>query len=70
MIGGALTDTRFSRRDEQEDYFSRTAAWADVHPSQMVGPPVSVKSYDLLKLSLEELKADLKVGPRRAEICK
>lgn len=46
-------------RDEQRDYFSRTASWADVHPSQLVGPPVLLKSYDLLTVSLEELKQDL-----------
>lgn len=48
-----------SYKEEQADYFSRTAAWADVHPSQALGPPACLKSYDLLTLSLEELKADL-----------
>ncbi|KAL6777065.1 PRMT10 [Auxenochlorella protothecoides x Auxenochlorella symbiontica] len=46
-------------QEEQADYFSRTAAWADVHPSQALGPPACLKSYDLLTLTLEELKADL-----------
>lgn len=48
-----------SFEEEQRDYFARTAAWADVHPSQALGPPACLKSYDLLTLKLEELKADL-----------
>lgn len=49
-------------QEEQADYFSRTAAWADVHPSQALGPPACLKSYDLLMLTLEELKADLQAS--------
>lgn len=53
---GSLTE---SFEDEQRDYFARTAAWADVHPSQALGPPACLKSYDLLTLTLDELRADL-----------
>jgi protein arginine N-methyltransferase 1 len=30
-------------REEQREYFLRTAAWADVHPSQLMGPGVALK---------------------------
>ncbi len=49
-------------RREQKEYYSSTAAWTDVHPSQLLGPPTAFKCYDLLTVSLEELKAPLKVG--------
>lgn len=32
-----------SYREEQREYFLRTAAWADVHPSQMMGPGVALR---------------------------
>ena len=48
-------------RKEQLDYFSHTAAWTDVHPSQVVGSAAPFKSYDLHAVTLEELKAPLKV---------
>jgi hypothetical protein len=44
------------------DYFSHTAAWTDIHPSQVVGSAACFKSYDLHTVTLEELKAPLKVG--------
>ena len=47
---------------EQMDYFSHTAAWTDIHPSQVVGSAACFKSYDLHTVTLEELKAPLKVG--------
>lgn len=53
-------------RDEQEDYFNKTAVWADVHPSQMMGAPVCIKSLDLLTLTLEELQGVVKV---RGSMC-
>lgn len=49
-------------RQEQLDYFSKTAAWTDVHPSQVVGSAACFKAYDLHTVTLEELKAPLKVG--------
>ena len=51
-------------RKEQMDYFSYTAAWTDVHPSQVVGSAACFKSYDLATVTLEELKAPLKVCAR------
>lgn len=30
-------------RQEQREYFLRTAAWADVHPSQLMGPGVALR---------------------------
>lgn len=51
-------------RKEQLDYFSYTAAWTDIHPSQVVGSAACFKAYDLLTVTLEELKAPLKVGLR------
>jgi hypothetical protein len=48
-------------RKEQLDYFSHTAAWTDVHPSQVVGSAACFKLYDLHTVTLEELKAPLKV---------
>jgi hypothetical protein len=49
-------------RKEQGNYCLKTALWTDIHPSQMLGPPAVIKNYDLKELSLEELKAPLKVG--------
>ncbi|KAI3428836.1 hypothetical protein D9Q98_007653 [Chlorella vulgaris] len=46
-------------RKEQLDYFSHTAAWTDIHPSQVVGTAAVFKTYDLHTLTLEELKAPL-----------
>lgn len=37
-------------------YFMETALWVDAHPSQMVGQPVDIMSFDLLTLTLEELR--------------
>lgn len=52
------------------EYYLQTSAWADVHPSQLLGPPCLVKEYDLLQVSLEELAAPLQVstaGPACSE---
>ncbi|PRW56855.1 arginine N-methyltransferase [Chlorella sorokiniana] len=49
-------------RQEQLDYFSKTAAWTDVHPSQVVGSAACFKAYDLHTVTLEELKAPLKAS--------
>lgn len=49
-------------RKEQLDYFSHTAAWTDIHPSQVVGTAAVFKTYDLHTLTLEELKAPLNVS--------
>jgi len=48
----------------QSDYYTATAAWSDVHPSQLAGPGACFKEYDLLTVTLDELKAPLQV--RRA----
>lgn len=46
---------------EQRDYYLCTSAWADVHPSQLQGPPACFKQYDLHTLTLAELAAPLQV---------
>ena len=43
------------------EYYLETSAWADVHPSQMLGPPCLVKSYDLLTVQIPEVAAPLQV---------
>lgn len=48
-------------RREQKEYYLETSAWADVHPSQMLGPPCIVKQYDLLTITVEELAQPLRV---------
>jgi len=48
-------------RKEQIEYYKHTASWADVHPSQVLGPPAVMQTYDLKTVTLEELKAPLKV---------
>ena len=50
------------RRQEQREYYSQTAAWTDIHPSQMLGPGACFKQYDLRTVTLEEPQAPLKVG--------
>ena len=45
-----------SFRTEQREYYLSTAQWADVHPSQLLGPGSPFKSYDLNKVTVEELK--------------
>jgi hypothetical protein len=47
-------------RSEQAQYYSSTAAWTDVHPSALLGPAACCAEYDLLTVTLEELKAPLK----------
>lgn len=51
-------DERYRR--EQKEYYLETSAWADVHPSQMLGPPATLKEYDLLTVTLEELAQPLR----------
>lgn len=51
--------------DEQREYYISTAAWSDVHPSQLVSAPVCIKEYDLLKVTVGQLEAPLKVQPQR-----
>eukprot|EP00775_Hariotina_reticulata_P000191 gene191-383_t len=48
-----------SYRTEQKEYYLSTSAWADVHPSQLLGPGICFKKYDLLTITIDELKADL-----------
>lgn len=43
-------------RTEQREYYLNTSAWAEVHPAQLLGPGVLLKSYDLNTVTLEELK--------------
>ena len=53
-------------RREQQEYFLETSAWADVHPSQLLGSPACFKRYDLLTVTLEEVAAPLKARMRPA----
>lgn len=46
-------------RAEQREYYAATSAWADIHPSQLLGQAACFKKYDLLTLSLEELQKPL-----------
>lgn len=45
---------------EQNAYYTGTAAWSDVHPSQLAGPPAPFKEYNLLTVTLKELAEPLK----------
>ncbi|GAB4816191.1 hypothetical protein N2152v2_003237 [Parachlorella kessleri] len=49
-------------RQEQREYYSQTASWTDIHPSQMLGPGACFKKYDLRTVTLEELQAPLKAS--------
>ena len=50
-----------SYRREQKEYYLETSVWADIHPSQLLGPACCFKEYDLLHVTLEELAAPLQV---------
>ena len=54
-----LTDTFGA---EQKEYYHQATSWADVHPSQMIGPPTLFQSFDLLTVTVEELKAPLRAS--------
>lgn len=41
---------------EQRDYYQCTAQWSEVFPNQLLATPICFKSFDLLKVTLEELK--------------
>lgn len=41
---------------EQHDYYKCTAQWSEIHPHQLMSRPVCFRSYDLLKVTLEEIK--------------
>lgn len=43
-------------RTEQKEYYMNTSAWGNVHPTQLLGPGVCFKKYDLLTVTLDELK--------------
>ncbi|GBF96659.1 arginine N-methyltransferase [Raphidocelis subcapitata] len=47
-------------RREQRDYYLQTSQWCDVHPSQLLGPGTPFVSYDLGKVTVEELKAGIR----------
>lgn len=46
-------------REEQALYYSKTAAWADVDPSDLIGSGQVVASMDLAEIGLEESKRPL-----------
>lgn len=60
-------------RTEQREYYLNTSAWAEVHPVQLLGPGVLLKSYDLNTVTLEELKVGgclgEEAGPGRQGVC-
>jgi len=50
---------------EQRDYYLATSAWGDVHPSQLVGVAAPFHTYDLHKVTLDELRGvDIAPGGR------
>lgn len=51
-------------RKEQHDYYLSTSAWANVHPSQLLGPGSCFKQYDLHTVTLDELKVRLNSNSR------
>ena len=61
LYGVNLESLNDEFRQEQQDYFMSTSAWADIHPSQLLGPPACFKLYDLLTVTLEEIAAPLQV---------
>ena len=61
LYGVSLESLNDEFRQEQQDYFMSTSAWADIHPSQLLGPPACFKHYDLLTVTLEEIAAPLQV---------
>jgi type I protein arginine methyltransferase len=62
MYGVDMSCLSDDYQKEQREYFCQTAAWTDVHPSQLLGPPAIIASFDLKTVTLEELKAPLKVN--------
>jgi len=60
---------------ECHNYFYSTALWVDAHPSELTGPPVAIKHFDLKTLTLEELTANhagsvtLPITKADAEVC-
>lgn len=42
---------------EQRGYFLQTAQWAEVNPAQLLGPGVVVKSLDLNRCTIEDIKS-------------
>mmetsp|Transcript_16149 Transcript_16149/g.44989 ORF Transcript_16149/g.44989 Transcript_16149/m.44989 type:complete len:444 (+) Transcript_16149:225-1556(+) len=54
---GCLTE---AYHKEQRDYYIDSSAWQDVHPSQVVGQPMCFKSYDLNKVTIEEIATTIK----------
>eukprot|EP00039_Didymoeca_costata_P012153 m.173908 g.173908 ORF g.173908 m.173908 type:complete len:370 (+) comp15397_c0_seq9:134-1243(+) len=49
-----------SYNQESRQYFYDSALWVNTHPSQLLGPPVAMLTYDLHTLTLDELKATQK----------
>jgi len=41
---------------EQRRYYRETTQWSEVSPYQMLSEPIKFKTYDLLKVSLEEIR--------------
>ena len=51
---GVLSD---AYREEQRTYYLRTAAWADVHPDDLLGPPCVAATFDLHTVTRAEIEA-------------
>lgn len=49
---GALS-TAF--KAEQTQYYLQTSLWSDISPSQLLGPPVVLASYDLNAITVEDI---------------
>ena len=48
-------------QNEQKEHYLQTSAWADVQPSQLLGPSCLFKTYDLHTVTLEDVTAPLQV---------
>jgi protein arginine N-methyltransferase 1 len=40
----ALSDTY---EKEQREFFMNTSSWVDIHPSQLLGQPYTLKEFDM-----------------------
>jgi len=47
-----------SYKEECKQYFYQSALWVDSHPSQMLADRTAVKEFDILTLTLDELKSN------------
>lgn len=56
FYGVDMTCLTKSYEKEQHEYYKATAQWSEVHPHQLLAPPVCFRKFDLLTVTIEELK--------------